>query len=81
MQRLKKCPYCGSKRVVRVIYGEPTFEDGLAKMRGEAVLGGEIIGEDSPSHACLVCGRRFGGVLHTLEQQREKESDGVSEKK
>ena len=62
-----KCPACGSDRVIPIGYGEPTPEGEAAARRGEVVLGGCIIGADSPAWACRACGEEFG----TLGKERD----------
>lgn len=39
----KKCPACGSKDIVKILYGEPTYEAYEASAHGKAVLGGCLI--------------------------------------
>ena len=75
MARNRKCPHCGSKRIAPVVYGEPSFEDYLAKKRGKAVLGGELIEEGSPSLACLVCGHKFGSAITPIIEKPPIEED------
>lgn len=37
-----KCPACGSRDTVRILYGEPTYEAYLASEQGELILGGSV---------------------------------------
>ena len=53
-----KCPHCGGK-VLNIQYGYPGPEMMAASERGEILLGGCIISEDSPDCACPVCGQSF----------------------
>lgn len=49
------CPKCGSKKVVRVLYGEPTYEAFLKEMAGKIVLGGCIVTGNDPAWSCTEC--------------------------
>lgn len=49
------CPACGSLDAVRIVYGLPDHELGLAAERGEVALGGCIIGAESPDYECRGC--------------------------
>lgn len=53
-----KCPHCGGK-VVRIIYGEPTPETFEKADRGELVIGGCCINEESPDWECTNCHHQF----------------------
>ena len=57
----KKCPACSSNDTVKILYGEPTYEDFKAAERGEFVLGGCCISDISPTRQCKACGQEFGG--------------------
>jgi hypothetical protein len=50
------CPGCGSTDAVRIVYGYPDFELGEAERRGEVVLGGCLVGPESPDYECRGCG-------------------------
>lgn len=54
----RKCPVCGGK-VVRILYGEPSHEAFEAADRGELILGGCCIWEESPDWECLGCHQQF----------------------
>jgi hypothetical protein len=50
-----KCPKCGSSKAVKIIYGEPSYEDSLEAEAGKIILGGcEITGND-PCWGCTDC--------------------------
>jgi hypothetical protein len=49
------CPACGSTAVVRIVYGYPNVELGNAERRGEIVLGGCLVGPESPAYECRIC--------------------------
>ena len=50
------CPVCGSTGAVRILYGYPSAEMAAAEARGEIVLGGCVIGPESPDYECRGCG-------------------------
>ena len=50
------CPACGSTDAARIVYGYPSFELSKAEERGEVVLGGCLIGPESPDYECRSCG-------------------------
>ena len=50
------CPTCGSTEAIRIAYGYPDFELWQAEERGEIVLGGCVIGPESPDYECRRCG-------------------------
>ena len=52
---VQACPRCGSNEAVRILYGYPTFEAAEAERRGEVVLGGCLVGEESPDFECRSC--------------------------
>ena len=52
---LPPCPACGSTDAVRIEYGYPSFEMGQAADRGEIVLGGCVVGPESPDYECRNC--------------------------
>jgi hypothetical protein len=49
------CPACGSLESLPVEYGFPSLEMGEAAERGEIVLGGCLIGPESPDYECRDC--------------------------
>lgn len=57
------CPQCGSESVVDILYGLVIPNAAWGAMRAERVLGGCMIGEDSPKWACLACKHQFGSLL------------------
>lgn len=57
----RTCPKCGAK-TVPILYGEPTPDAFQAAERGELVLGGCVVSDDSPSRTCTTCGHAFGRV-------------------
>lgn len=65
------CPACGSREVIPILYGLPGFELSEAAERGEVVLGGCLIGDESPDYECRGCGRPLPWVA------REEEPAGL----
>ena len=49
------CPSCGSTDAVPVAYGYPSWEMSEAEIRGEVVLGGCMVGPESPDYECREC--------------------------
>jgi hypothetical protein len=49
------CPACGSRDAVQIIYGLPGRELMDAELRGKVVLGGCIVGPESPEYECRAC--------------------------
>ena len=52
---LPPCPSCGSTDAVEIAYGYPSHEMWEAEQRGEIVLGGCVIGPESPAFECGDC--------------------------
>jgi predicted RNA-binding Zn-ribbon protein involved in translation (DUF1610 family) len=57
----RKCPSCGEKKVVEILYGYPTPEAELEVRAGQSVLGGCCIDEDDPRWQCTQCGAQIWG--------------------
>jgi hypothetical protein len=53
------CPRCGSIDTIPIVYGLVGAETGEAEGRGELVIGGCVVSEDSPDRRCRVCGGEF----------------------
>lgn len=51
----KKCPKCGSKTAVRIVYGMPTLNLFQEAEAGKVKIGGCIISEDAPEYFCKDC--------------------------
>jgi hypothetical protein len=49
------CPSCGSTDAVSIAYGYPSWEMAEAEIRGEVVLGGCMVGPESPDYECRDC--------------------------
>ena len=54
-----KCPACGSRENVRIVYGMPSPDLFEAVQAGTVALGGCIMGEDDPNRVCRACGASF----------------------
>lgn len=59
-RRPRKCPDCGSSRVVKILYGlQPDTEKIWDDLKaGRVVLGGCCISGDDPRWECLDCGEQ-----------------------
>lgn len=55
----KRCPFCKSRKVVRIIYGEPSSELWAKYEAGEIIGGGCCNSEFSPKWGCVDCGAEF----------------------
>lgn len=55
MAKPKRCPECGSEKIVRIVYGFPAPEAAQAEERGELLIGGCMIGPGSPRWGCGAC--------------------------
>ncbi|WP_018609571.1 hypothetical protein [Uliginosibacterium gangwonense] len=66
--RKYRCPTCGEKAGVEIVYGMPGADLAEAAQRGEVVLGGCSINLEGPERQCTLCGhawriRRRGPTL------------------
>jgi hypothetical protein len=57
------CPSCGSRSVVRIVYGLPNEVGQEAARRGAITLGGCIVVEDAPKWQCGDCGHEWGKLF------------------
>lgn len=55
----KKCPNCGSKNIINIIYGLPTYELFKEEEQGKVKLGGCVIGLDDPEYTCKDCNHEW----------------------
>ena len=69
-----KCPKCGSKRVARILYGMPAFNEEMQRKinNEELYLGGCCISEHDPGYHCFGCGKDIGSAP-VLYSKRGKE--------
>lgn len=51
----KKCPKCGSKNSVKIVYGMPSYELFQEAEAGKVKLGGCVIIEGNPEYFCKDC--------------------------
>lgn len=49
------CPACGSRDAVAIVYGYPSAETWEAEQRDELVIGGCLVGPESPAYECRAC--------------------------
>ena len=54
------CPECGSHRHVPIAYGYPSPELFEKERTGCVILGGCVVGDESPAYRCKDCGAEFG---------------------
>ncbi len=54
-----RCPGCGSRSIVPIIYGYPTVETVLQAHRDELHLGGCYVTGDDPQFRCRGCGTNW----------------------
>ena len=59
-RRELRCPECGSTNVVPIVYGLPPPEAGEEAERGEIVLGGCCVMDDSSTRHCRDCEHEWG---------------------
>jgi len=75
------CPFCKSKKVRGIIYGEIGFRDEQDEIefKKRYVLGGCTISDDSPIFHCDNCSKDFGTIKEkkreTVEEGGKKRSD------
>ena len=55
----KKCPQCGSKNSVKIVYGMPNYKLGLEAEAGKVKLGGCNITLGSAEYFCKDCGHEW----------------------
>lgn len=55
----KICPQCGSKNILRIIYGYPSQELLNAAKQGKVLLGGCVIYDSSPEYECKDCHKQW----------------------
>lgn len=57
----KVCPRCGSKEIVKIVYGLPSQETIESQRKGEIAIGGDIAPEKDGdfSRYCKKCKREF----------------------
>ncbi len=74
------CPKCGSRKVAKILYGMPVFNDELeqALKAGRIVLGGCCVSDDDPIWACVECQHNFGHRT-VLRQSRQRVLDHVKD--
>jgi len=59
-----KCPYCGSEKIARIVYGLPA--SGTEYKPRDYILGGCVIRPNSPTHKCLNCDKGFVADFNNL---------------
>ena len=59
MTERRICPKCGSTSIAPIVYGLPGPKLMEESREGRVVLGGCVITDEDPTHACLDCGSRW----------------------
>lgn len=54
-QLFPPCPACGSRAALPIAYGYPSPAMWEQELRGEVVLGGCLVGPESPAYECRDC--------------------------
>lgn len=54
-----KCPSCGSPKVVRILYGMPSYEAFLEAEAGKIILGGCVVSDNDPKWGCINCSAKI----------------------
>ena len=57
----KKCPKCNSSNIIKILYGEPTYEHYLESEKGNLILKGCCMPADIdiPKYHCKDCGYEY----------------------
>ena len=58
-RRPVKCPNCGARNVVSILYGMPSSEMMKEGTAGKFVLGGCCVTDCDPSWECIDCGTQI----------------------
>lgn len=56
----ERCPKCGERKVLPIVYGLPGEDLFEAAERKEVFLGGCVISDDDPVWQCGACGAAWG---------------------
>lgn len=72
------CPHCGSRNTAPILWGYPSAEGMAAANRGEAVLGGCVVGMDDPDFGCHNCGGSFWKDRRFQVERSGEVVDGVA---
>lgn len=67
LKKPNTCPKCGEKKVVPIIYGEPTYKAMILEHDGKAVLGGCCILIGGPLWQCIRCNAQICKQPKTIE--------------
>ena len=61
------CAACGSIGAVPIAYGYPNVELFEAERRGEVILGGCLVGPESPEYECRACHAALPWTTQSME--------------
>jgi hypothetical protein len=54
-EKPEKCPKCGSQKVVKIVYGETSYEGSLEAEAEKIILGDCVITGNDPCWGCVDC--------------------------
>lgn len=74
IQDYERCPKCGSKNSVKIIYGKPNSQLFKKAELEEIKLGGCVLSKDSPDYFCKDCGNEWSRrqIRETCEKSEIK---------
>jgi hypothetical protein len=75
----RPCPRCGSTDAVEIAYGYPSVEMAEAEERGAIVLGGCLVGPESPDYECRDCGAVLPWVGSPVHEIPWADGDSVDQ--
>lgn len=59
MSKKRRCPECGSKKVIHIVYGYPSPEAQKKAEQGKIKLGGCVVTGDDSEWFCCECEEKF----------------------
>ncbi len=59
VRKKRRCPKCGSKKVIHIVYGFPSPEAQKKAEQGKIKLGGCVVTGDNPDWFCCECEEKF----------------------
>lgn len=62
----KKCPFCGGKAIIPILYGMPAPAAVEKEAQGKLKLGGCCVPFDGPDWYCKTCERELFGEVPEL---------------
>ncbi len=68
MKKKTRCPFCGSEKIIPIVYGLPGRELFEAAERGEVLLGGCEVYYGNEKHFCKECEKRWSHFTLSADQ-------------